>query len=83
MQIKGQIETKPERRSDGRWHFLIWDSRDGRKIECLSSKVFDTENQGASLDLKPHDHIALSGKIENGQCWFDNAVKGVAKEQAT
>jgi hypothetical protein len=67
----GQVESRPERR-DGRWHFSIWITKEGRGIDCISSALFEVVNWGVPLKLHPLDEVEVSGEVTAaGTCSFD------------
>jgi len=67
----GQVAGRPERR-DGLWRFSIWNTKEGRGINCISSARFEAENCDLPLKLRPLDEVEVIGEVAvAGTCSFD------------
>jgi hypothetical protein len=67
----GKVSFGPERRDD-RWHFSLYNEETGEEINCMSSRLFETENPNIKLNLKPREVVRVAGVRQYpGQFWFD------------
>ena len=67
----GKLSTDPERQ-DVRWHFSLYNEETHKQISCMSSSLFEAENQNVKLHLKPCEVIRLHGHRRfPSQFWFD------------
>lgn len=78
----GQVASEPERR-DGRWHFFIWNTKENKGINCISSRRFEVDNPIVSFQIEARDEIEVIGEVElPGTCFFD-CVKVLKKADQT